>query len=57
MEKLRDTDADLTKDKISDTLIEKIRREAVKIDFGKIVLNISPKHITVEYTRQELEPR
>jgi hypothetical protein len=52
-----ETGADFTKSKISDTLIEKIRREALKIDFGKIVLNISPKHITVEYTRQELVPR
>jgi hypothetical protein len=32
-----------------------MRKEALKIKFGKIVLNISPNKIVMEYTRSEQE--
>jgi hypothetical protein len=47
---------DLLKGKITDDLVYRMREEALKIEFGKIVLNISPKKIVMEYTRSEQEP-
>jgi hypothetical protein len=53
MDKSKELDTGLLKSKIPDSLVHKIRREAAEIEFGKIVLNISPKHIKMEYTRFE----
>jgi hypothetical protein len=55
MEQGKKTDSDLLKSKITDSLVHKMREESLKIDFGKIVLNISPKKIVMEYTRSEQE--
>jgi hypothetical protein len=49
-------ETDLLKSKITDDLVYKMRKESLKINFGKIVLNISPKKIMMEYTRAEQEP-
>jgi hypothetical protein len=46
----------LLKSKITDDLVYRMRKESLKINFGKIVLNISPKSIIVEYTRSEQVP-
>jgi hypothetical protein len=56
MERGKEGGADLLKSKITDDLVHKIRTESLKINFGKIVLNISPKKIVMEYTRSEQEP-
>jgi hypothetical protein len=55
MEQGKKIDADLLKSKITDDLVYKMRKESLKINFGKIVLNISPKKIMMEYTRAEPE--
>jgi hypothetical protein len=47
---------DLRKSRISDDLVHKIREESLKIEFGKIILNIAPGKMNVEYTRFEREP-
>jgi hypothetical protein len=56
MEQGKNADADLLKSKITDSLVYRIRKESLKIEFGKIVLNISPKNVKLEYTRFEQEP-
>lgn len=56
MERGKEPGANRLKSKISDGLVHRMREESLKIDFGKIVLNISPKKIVMEYTRSEQEP-
>jgi hypothetical protein len=55
MEQGKKIDADLLKSKINDNLVYRMREESLKIKFGKIVLNISPEKIIMEYTRSEQE--
>jgi hypothetical protein len=55
MEQGKETDAELLKSKITDFLVQRMREESLRIDFGKIILNISPKDIIMEYTRTEKE--
>jgi hypothetical protein len=55
MEQGKDADADLLKSKITDSLVYRIRKESLEIEFGKIILNISPKDIIMEYTRTKKE--
>jgi hypothetical protein len=53
MEQGKEIDAELLKSKITDSLVYRIREESLKIEFGKIVLNISPNNVKMEYTRFE----
>jgi hypothetical protein len=55
MDQGKDTDVELLKSKITDDLVYRMREESLKINFGKIILNISPKDIIMEYTKTEKE--